>query len=373
VSKAELIIDTQSKVELIAGKLEARGLEQVRIRGEIQPYSINHTVAADEWALRECESCHSADSRVTQSFQIARYLPGSVEPQFVGDSNTFLAGEISPSEDGGLEFMPETDVQGLYVLGLDAVRWVDVLGGLAFLGVLLGVSVHGGVRVYSAARGKPEDPQLERVYMYSVYERLWHWLQTITIVGLLFTGLIIHKPEVFGIFSFRYVVLVHNILAGILVVNAALALFYHLASGEIRQFIPRPYGFFDQAITQAKYYLGGIFRGEAHPFEKTPDKKLNPLQQITYFTILNVLLPLQVITGALMWGAQQWPKIATSLGGLPFLAPFHALIAWLFGAFIVLHVYLTTTGHKPLTAIKAMVDGWDEVEKHSHTSDEEAE
>jgi thiosulfate reductase cytochrome b subunit len=371
VSKAELVIDTQSKAELIAGKLEARGLEQVRIRGEIQPYSINHTVATDEWALQECESCHSADSRITRSFQIASYLPGGVEPQLVGDSNTSLAGEMLHSEDGGLEFMPETEVQGLYVLGLDAVRWVDLLGGLAFLGVLLGVSVHGGVRVYSAARSKPEDPQLERVYMYSVYERLWHWLQTITIVGLLFTGLIIHKPEVFGIFSFRYVVLVHNILAGILVVNAALALFYHLASGEIRQFIPRPYGFFDQAITQAKYYLGGIFKGEAHPFEKTPEKKLNPLQQITYFTILNVLLPLQVITGALMWGAQQWPRIATSLGGLPFLAPFHALIAWLFAAFIVLHVYLTTTGHEPLTAIKAMVDGWDEVEKMSSSNDEE--
>ena len=41
---------------------------------------------------------------------------------------------------------------------------------------------------------------------------------------------------------------VHNILAVILVINALLSLFYHLASGEIKQFIPRPYGFFDDAI-----------------------------------------------------------------------------------------------------------------------------
>jgi thiosulfate reductase cytochrome b subunit len=141
-------------------------------------------------------------------------------------------------------------------------------------------------------------------------------------------------------------------------------LFYHLASGEIRQFIPRPYGFFDDAIVQSKYYLRGIFKGEEHPFEKVPQKKLNPLQQVTYFGILNVLLPLQIITGILMWGVQQWPQVSGWFGGLPYLAPFHSLVAWTFAAFIVGHVYLTTTGPEPLTSIKAMMIGWDEVEAH---------
>jgi len=157
---------------------------------------------------------------------------------------------------------------------------------------------------------------------------------------------------------------VHNILAAILVINAALAAFYHLASGEIRQFLPEPHGFFHQAILQAKYYLRGIFRREPHPFEKMPERKMNPLQQITYLAILNILLPLQVITGALMWGAQRWPDIAQSLGGLAFLAPFHTLIAWLFASFVVMHVYLTTTGHTTTENIKAMMMGWEDVEVH---------
>jgi thiosulfate reductase cytochrome b subunit len=200
--------------------------------------------------------------------------------------------------------------------------------------------------------------------MYSVYERLWHWLQTFVILLLLFTGLVIHRPDTFGIFSFRYVVLTHNILAVILAINAGLSLFYHLASGEIKQYIPRPRGFFDQAFEQAIYYIRGIFRGAEHPFEKTPDSKLNPLQQITYFGILNVLLPLIGITGILMWGSQLLPDVSARIGGLTFLAPFHTLIAWLFASFIVAHVYLTTTGPKPLAAIRAMVGGWDEVEVH---------
>jgi thiosulfate reductase cytochrome b subunit len=221
------------------------------------------------------------------------------------------------------------------------------------------------LRFYAALRAPHHQPKVKRVYMYAVYERFWHWLQTFTILLLLFTGLVIHRPDLFGLFSFPHIVTIHNVLAAILVINAALSLFYHLASGEIQQYIPRPYGFFDQAIVQAKFYLSGIFKGSEHPFEKTPQKKLNPLQQVTYFGILNVLLPLQIITGALMWGAQQWSQVAQLFGGLPFLAPFHSLVAWLFAAFIIAHVYLTTTGHEPLASLNAMIGGWDEVEDHS--------
>jgi thiosulfate reductase cytochrome b subunit len=179
---------------------------------------------------------------------------------------------------------------------------------------------------------------------------------------LLFTGLIIHKPDTFSLFTFTGVVIVHNALALLLAINAALSLFYHLASGEIKQYIPRPRGFFDQMITQAQYYIGGIFKGDEHPFEKTVHKKLNPLQQITYFGILNVLLPLQGLTGILIWGVQRWPNISESLNGLPFLAPLHTLVAWLFASFIVAHVYLTTTGHTPTAGIQAMMMGWEDVE-----------
>ena len=105
--------------------------------------------------------------------------------------------------------------------------------------------------------------------------------------------------------------------------------------------------------------MSGIFRGDAHPFEKTPHRKLNPLQQITYLGILNVLLPLQVVTGVLIWGAQRWPVVDGWLGGLAFLAPLHAFGAWMFAAFLLMHMYLTTTGSTPLANIQAMVVGWE--------------
>jgi thiosulfate reductase cytochrome b subunit len=106
----------------------------------------------------------------------------------------------------------------------------------------------------------------------------------------------------------------------------------------------------------------GIFLGESHPHEKEEGNKLNPLQQATYLVILNILLPAQIITGILIWGAQRWPDLTSSLGGLGFLLPIHTLIAWLFAAFVILHIYLTTTGSTPLASIRGMVTGWEEID-----------
>ena len=363
LDNAELTIDTAEKTTLITERLATLGYADAQIVGEVQPYEIHHGVTHGEWSISECSTCHSEASRLNVALEMSNRTPNNVLPTFGDSDDVVINGEITQT-DGALYYVSHTG-DDIYVLGHDAVSWVDWFGIGLFLATLLGVTIHGGLRYLSARRTPmPHDAKLREVYMYTIYERQWHWLQTAVIFGLIFTGLVIHKPDMFGIFSFRYIVLVHNALALILVVNAALAAFYHLASGEIRQFLPKPYGFFDKMFAQVRYYVWGIFHHEPHPFEKTPQAKMNPIQQLTYFGLLNVLLPLQVITGVIMWGAQRYPEYAERLGGLPFLAPFHSLIAWLLVTFIVVHVYMTTTGHKPLANIQAMIMGWDEVEIH---------
>ena len=201
-----------------------------------------------------------------------------------------------------------------------------------------------------------------RIYLYSAYQRIWHWLQALVILLLMLSGLEIHSPETFVVFGFANAVELHIVLGFLLIVNAFLGLFYHLTTGRIREYLPEPHDFFSMAIRQALYYLRGIFRGDPHPFERRPGHKLNPLQQITYLAILNILLPLQTLSGLLIWGLQRWPEWAGAFGGLSLLAPLHTLVAWLFGAFIVLHLYLTTTGNTPTANIRAMITGWEENE-----------
>jgi len=114
------------------------------------------------------------------------------------------------------------------------------------------VSGHATLR-YLAFRKRPHGHvATRRVQMYDAYRRFWHWLQAVSIVALLLTGLIIHRPDLFSVFSFGAVVSLHNILAALLVINAALSLFYHLATERMREYMPRPYGFFDDAILQTK-------------------------------------------------------------------------------------------------------------------------
>ncbi|CAG0968160.1 Thiosulfate reductase cytochrome B subunit PhsC [Anaerolineales bacterium] len=359
VSAAELVIDSPEKEDLLKGKLSALGLNNPRIEGLVQPYSINHNVVKGENALNDCKACHNEESRMTQPIKLADHAP--VTPVFDAANNVNGTGKLVTGQDGALYYQPVPANDKIYVFGSSRVSWIDWFGALAFAGALLGVLGHGTLR-YLAARKQPKGHgKTKRVYMYESYRRFWHWLQTASIVILLLTGLIIHRPDIFGAFSFPGMVTVHNVVAVILVANAALSIFYHLVTDQLRQFIPHPYGFFDDAIVQAKYYISGIFKGEGHPFEKRPDSRMNPIQKATYFAILNVLLPLQIITGALMWAVQKWPDIA---GGLPFLAPFHSLVAWLFGTFILVHIYMTTTGATPLEATRAMITGYEEVEEH---------
>jgi len=371
----ELRLDTPEKQALIADLLSAQGLENPRIKGEVRPYRISHAVIGGEWAVRDCQTCHNADSKVNTPFTLASYTPSGVLPEFLSNGATLLGGDITQNADGTLVYSPRSHSANtsLYILGHDRLPLVDWLGLGALVGVMVGVGGHSTLRVLAARRRGIAHTHVEtkQVYMYSIYERQWHWLQTALILSLIGTGLVIHRPDLLGFLGFRYMVEIHNVLAAILIINAALAAFYHVASGEIRQYFPQPSNFFSQAYQQARFYLYGIFRGEPHPFEKTAQHKLNPLQQITYLAILNILLPAQVITGTLMWGAQRFPERSADIGGLTWLGPIHSLIAWLFVAFIVAHVYLTTTGHTPLAGIRAMMLGWDDLE--IHTSDHPSE
>lgn len=360
----ELQLDTEVKLTVVRERLAAAGLEPLALDTDLTPYSLNHNVVTGQWARNDCRDCHQKDSILLAPFPITSYMPGGQTPSSDGYLNVDAKGELVETGDGGLAGIPDVSQSGFYVIGMNNVWWVDVAGLLMFFGVLAGVSLHGLGRYIAYKRGNVAHPELKRVYMYDRYDRLWHWLQAGAITLLILTGLVIHKPHLFGFVSFPWVVDVHNILGFILIINAFLALFYTVASGTIKRFFPEPRGLVGRILAQQAYYTKGIFKGELHPLQKSKENRLNPLQQLTYLAIINVLLPIQVVTGIMLyWGIQEWPIFFSSLGGLPVLAPVHTFVAWAFAAFIVMHVYLTTAGgHTPMAGIKSMVTGWDDVE-----------
>ena len=195
----------------------------------------------------------------------------------------------------------------------------------------------------------------QRVYLFKVFERLWHWSQAALIIFMLLTGFEIHGT--YTVFGFEKAVDYHVVAAWTLVGVWVFAIFWHLTTGEWRQYIPT----FERIVAISNYYASGIFKGEPHPFKPTTQQKHNPLQRLTYLAILTLLSPLIWVTGWLYLFYADWAKWGISSLQLEWVAMGHTIGAFLMLAFLISHIYLITTGHKITSQVKAMITGWEEL------------
>lgn len=353
--------------ELVRRRLVAQGVAAPRIAGSLEAYPVAHGTVRGEWALANCEACHATQSRFNAELLLASTpLPGGVLPTPSAAAAPVLAGRRLDLRQDALIIVGSSAMADSYVFGQGGRTWSDRVGLALFALTVLGVAVHGLLR-FRLARRRPAVPlpSGRREYMYGLYERIWHWTMAGSIVFLLASGFAIHWPQRFSWLDFPVAVLVHNTMAWVLILNSGLSLFYHLSTGEIRQFLPQPAGLRRRLVAQALYYVRGIFAGAAHPTQKSPERKLNPLQQLTYAGLLNLLFPLQVLTGVLLWIGGLAPARLGPALGLSFVAPLHNLVAWLFLAFLVMHAYLTTTGRTVTANLKAMINGWETLDGHA--------
>jgi thiosulfate reductase cytochrome b subunit len=373
VSPDELRLDTPAKVEAVAARLRAAGAVDPAVDGLLETHVLSHGVGARELALAECAECHARRSRLDETYAIAAYLPGGVPPRPPeSGARIELAGVLAPTPAGGLVYHadPAAAEGGPYVLGHSRQAWTNRLGFLLFLAVAIGVALHGGARLYLRALVRRRRPAAEalpaegREYVFGRYERLWHWTMAAAGIALMATGVVVHNAGWAGARALTVAVDVHNVAAAVLLVNAGLSLFHHLVTRAIRQFIPHPHGLLQRALEHIEYQSRGIFLGDPHPHH--PGHKLNPLQQVTYLSLLGVLFPLQLATGLLIWAVGHWPRLAAAVGGLGVVAPVHNLGAWLFLAFFVLHTYLVTTGPSLGEHLRSMVTGYRSVPADSH-------
>lgn len=194
-----------------------------------------------------------------------------------------------------------------------------------------------------------------KIYLYTRFERFWHWVQGGLIIILLLTGMEIHG--FFSLFGFKQAFKIHNFCAWSWLILYAFIVFWLITTGEWKQYLPT----YKKLFEVMRYYLFDIFRGQPHPVPKT-ESKHNPLQRITYLMIVSFLVPFQIITGFLYYYYNQWPKWGIKWS-LDLVAYLHTAGAFAFLIFLIIHVYMTTTGETVFTHIKAMFTGYEEVDK----------
>lgn len=194
------------------------------------------------------------------------------------------------------------------------------------------------------------------VKMYSVFERLWHWSQAFLIISMLITGFEIHG--LYTLFGFEQAVDIHIVIAWTLIGLWVFALFWHLTTGEWKQYIPSSA---NKMMAVGRYYMVDIILGGGVAYKKTRQQKFNPLERMELLIVNVVVLPIIWISGLLYLFYTSWE--AWGLSGalsLSTVALIHTAAAFAIIVFLINHLYFgLTTSKEPLGYLKAMITGYE--------------
>ncbi|HEY7746676.1 MAG TPA: cytochrome b/b6 domain-containing protein [Desulfuromonadales bacterium] len=211
------------------------------------------------------------------------------------------------------------------------------------------------------------DQKTNRIYLQPTPVRIWHWLNAFGIVTLGISGAQIRFPDYLHLFgSYKSAILLHN-AAGILVaISFSIWFFYYtcVARKMTQLYVPNKEDLQYGLLRQAVFYFFNYFRGKPNPHHPMPDNKFNPLQKSAYLAIMFVLVPLVSLTGILLMNVSPLREFVLLAGGLKILVGLHFLLACSLFAFLFTHIYLATLGKTPLSYVKPMWTGWEEIEDH---------
>jgi len=212
---------------------------------------------------------------------------------------------------------------------------------------------------------------MNRVYLHPLPLRVWHWGNALTVILLLATGTQFRVPGIASLWPHTPSLGLHK-WAGIAM--AALWFFwlvYGLATGHVL----RHYAVRRKDLAgipgQMKFYMLSIFRGEKSPFRTSPEAKYHALQKLAYGSVMGIFTPITVVTGLFFFSGFRIGGELLPVGTIKTIDAFHVTGLYVFALFLVIHVYMATTGATVYSHIKAMITGYEE-EQDEPARDEES-
>lgn len=200
-----------------------------------------------------------------------------------------------------------------------------------------------------------------KLYLYPGLIRVWHLLNAVLIILLVISGLSMQYSDPLNPFMrFDLAVSLHNITGIILVFNYLLFIIANTISKNGRHYRIQLNGLTNRLMVQFRYYTFGIFKGEAAPFPVTKKMKFNPIQQVTYFMTMYVLMPLIFLTGLPMLFSGALIKQLLSENAYFITDILHITVGFFLSLFLIIHVYFCTFGAKPTSNFKSIVTGYHE-------------
>jgi thiosulfate reductase cytochrome b subunit len=208
-------------------------------------------------------------------------------------------------------------------------------------------------------------PKDNRVYLNPLPVRIWHWVNAFGFLLLILTGAQLRYIDLVQLMSLESAVNLHNSVGFVVMANYLLWLGFYLSSERIANYHPvldaRRYvlSFFQQL----RYYSYGIFKGETSPHKVNLKDKFNPMQRMTYQLVMLLAVPIQFITGLMLWDIKRFQTWIEWMGGVRVVDTIHVLVFIFFVFFMLVHAYLGALGQKPSSHYREMLTGYEEPEE----------
>lgn len=200
----------------------------------------------------------------------------------------------------------------------------------------------------------------EKIYFYPGWLRIWHGLNAIFCILLIVTGIRLQYAFSSPIITFERSVIWHNFGGVALTINYTLFLIGNIFTKNGIHYRLRIKEMGQRLLKQLLYYSIGIFKKEESPYPINKDRKFNPLQQISYVTIMYLAIPVLFITGWALLFPEFIVRNVFGFSGIFLTAQLHIVMGFFVSLFLIIHLYVSTMGTKPLSNFKSILTGWQE-------------
>ena len=204
-----------------------------------------------------------------------------------------------------------------------------------------------------------------KIYFYPVWLRIWHGINGLGILMLIFTGINMQYANPgFKLMNFELAVNLHNI-SGILVsVSYIFFVVANLRTNNHKFYRLKFKGLFKRLQLQIEYYMSGIFKNQEPPFPLSEKRKFNPMQKVSYLLIMVVFVPGLIITGLGLLFPELIIENVYQVSGIFLTAVLHACLGFLVSIFLIVHLYVASIGKHPLNNFKSILNGYHDINGH---------
>lgn len=199
----------------------------------------------------------------------------------------------------------------------------------------------------------------EKLYLYPLWLRVWHGINALCIIALIYSGLSLHySARSLFLMNFESAVNLHNLSGVIVSLNYFVFVLGNLFTKNGKYYRVKTRGLVKRVKKQAMYYLQGMFNGEEPPFPVSEKRKFNPLQKYSYIIVMYLFVPGVIISGFALLYPETIIDQVFQVSGVMLTAVLHSIIGFFIFIFLLVHLYVASLGKSPLNSYKSIITGW---------------